>query len=195
MLAVTQRGEAMQGSEWALEGMELVIHPVLYEGVRKANGEIGRLWAPAPMELARIDHIRLPHALALGLILPIRWRWALSDEVGYIILTGAKMLEAAGIEVRNQRPGRAWTTLRQSLAALRDGQHRAAQPHGPVRVVDRELHAREGLDLRGHGRAHLGVAARSVGVAQRCEVVLKAPADAAGASGVGKEQLQRGPVP
>ena len=118
VLAVTQRGEAMQGSEWALEGMELVIHPVLYEGVRKASGEVGRLWAPAPMELARIDHIRLPHALALGLILPIRWRWALSDEVGYIILTGAKMLEAAGIEVRNQRPGRAWTTLRQSLAAL-----------------------------------------------------------------------------
>jgi hypothetical protein len=50
--------------------MELVIHPVLYEGVRKASGEIGRLWAPAPMELARIDHIRQPHALALGLILP-----------------------------------------------------------------------------------------------------------------------------
>jgi DNA-binding XRE family transcriptional regulator len=70
------------------------------------------------MELARIDHIRNPHALALGLILPIRWRWALSEEVDFVILTGAKLLEAAGIEVRNQRPGRAWTTLRQNLDAL-----------------------------------------------------------------------------
>lgn len=118
VLAVTQRGEALQGSEWALEGMELVIHPVLYEGVRKASGEIGRLWAPAPMELARIDHIRQPHALALGLILPIRWRWALSEEIDYLTLTGAKLMEAAGIEVRNQRPGKAWTALRQSMDAL-----------------------------------------------------------------------------
>lgn len=117
VLAVMQRGEAMQGSEWALEGMELVIHPVLYEGVRKASGEIGRLWAPAPMELARIDHIRQPHALALGLILPIRWRWSLSEEVDHVTLTGAKLLEAAGIDVRG-RPGKAWTTLRQSLDAL-----------------------------------------------------------------------------
>jgi hypothetical protein len=117
VLAVTQRAEAMQGSEWALEGLELVIHPVLYEGVRKASGEIGRLWAPAPMELARIDHIRQPHALALGLILPIRWRWSLSDEMDYVTLTGAKLLEAAGIDVRG-RPGKAWTTLRQSMDAL-----------------------------------------------------------------------------
>jgi len=117
VLAVTQRGEAMQGSEWALEGMELVIHPVLYEGVRKASGEIGRLWAPAPTELARIDHIRQPHALALGLILPIRWRWSLSDEVDHVILTGAKLLEAAGVDVRG-RPGKAWTALRQSMDAL-----------------------------------------------------------------------------
>lgn len=118
VLAVTQQGEKMQGSEWVLEGMELVIHPVLYEGVRKASGEVGRLWAPAPTELARIDHIRNPHALALGLILPIRWRWALSEEVDFVVLSGAKLLEAAGIEVRNQRPGRAWTTLRQNLDAL-----------------------------------------------------------------------------
>ncbi|MFO0629339.1 MAG: hypothetical protein U0325_27430 [Polyangiales bacterium] len=118
VLAVTQRGEAMRGSEWALEGLELVIHPVLYEGVRKNSGEVGRLWAPAPLELARIDHVRHPHALALGLILPIRWRWALTEDVDYVTLTGAKLLEAAGIEIRNQKPGRSWTTLRQNLEAL-----------------------------------------------------------------------------
>ncbi|MEZ4409240.1 MAG: hypothetical protein R3A52_22640 [Polyangiales bacterium] len=118
VLAVTQRAEAMRESEWALEGLELVIHPVLYEGVRKTNGELGRLWAPAPMELARVDHVRHPHALALGLILPIRWRWALTEEIDHVTLTGAKLLEAAGIEVRNQKPGRAWATLRQNLEAL-----------------------------------------------------------------------------
>ncbi len=118
VLAVTQRGEAMRGSEWALEGLELVIHPVLYEGVRKNSGEVGRLWAPAPLELARIDHVRHPHALALGLILPIRWRWALTEDIDYVTLTGAKLLEAAGIEIRNQKPGRSWTTLRQNLEAL-----------------------------------------------------------------------------
>jgi hypothetical protein len=118
VLAVTQRGEAMRGSQWALEGLELVIHPVLYEGVRKSSGEIGRLWAPAPMELARIDHVRHPHALALGLILPIRWRWDLNDENDHVILTGAKLMEAAGIELKSHHPSRAWNTLRENLEEL-----------------------------------------------------------------------------
>jgi DNA-binding XRE family transcriptional regulator len=118
VLAVTQRGEAMRGSEWALEGLELVIHPVLYEGVRKASGEIGRLWAPAPMELARIDHVRHPHALALGLIFPIRWRWDLSEDIDNVLLTGAKLLEAAGIELKVNHNDRAWNTLRENLEEL-----------------------------------------------------------------------------
>jgi len=118
VLAVTQRGEAMRGSEWALEGLELVIHPVLYEGVRKASGEIGRLWAPAPMELARIDHVRHPHALALGLILPIRWRWDLTEDTDHVLLTGTKLLEAAGIELKHHHPSRAWATLRENLDEL-----------------------------------------------------------------------------
>jgi hypothetical protein len=118
VLAVTQRGEAMRGSEWTLEGMELVIHPILYEGVRRSSGELGRLWAPAPLELARIDHVRHPHALALGLILPIRWRWDLTEQTDHITLTGAKLLEAAGIEIKNQKPGRAWLALEQNLEEL-----------------------------------------------------------------------------
>lgn len=118
VLAVTQRGEAMRGSEWRLEGLELVIHPVLYEGVRKSSGEIGRLWAPAPVELARIDHVRLPYAIALGLILPIRWRWDLTEDTDHIVLTGAKLLEAAGIRIQAQHPQRAWEALQENMEEL-----------------------------------------------------------------------------
>jgi DNA-binding XRE family transcriptional regulator len=120
VLAVTQRGEMMSGSEWRLEGLELVIHPVLYEGVRKSSGEIGRLWAPAPVELARIDHIRHPYALALGLILPIRWRWDLTGDTDHITLTGAKLLEAAGIKLTSAHPQRAWEALQQNMEELQN---------------------------------------------------------------------------
>ncbi|HNQ08645.1 MAG TPA: helix-turn-helix transcriptional regulator, partial [Tetrasphaera sp.] len=119
VLAVTQRGEAMRGSEWRLEGLELVIHPVLYDGVRKSSGEIGRLWAPAPVELARIDHVRFPYAIALGLILPIRWRWDLTEDMDYIVLSGAKLMEAAGIKIQQQHPRRAWEALEENLEELK----------------------------------------------------------------------------
>jgi hypothetical protein len=118
VLAVTQRGEALRGSEWALEGLELVIHPALYEGVRRADGSIGRLWAPAPTELATIDHARYPYALALGLILPIRWRWDTADGRDYLTLTGEKLLDTAAISLSPHDPGRAWAALDRNLTEL-----------------------------------------------------------------------------
>lgn len=118
VLAVTQRGEALRGSEWALEGLELMIHPALYEGVRRADGSIGRLWAPAPTELATIDHARFPYALALGLILPIRWRWDTADGKDHLTLTGQKLLDTAAIVVSRHDPGRAWAALERNLAEL-----------------------------------------------------------------------------
>ena len=118
ILAVTQRGEALHGSEWALEGLELVIHPVLYEGVRKGSGELGTLWTPAPAELAQIDERTHPHALALGLLLPIRWRWDYDSGQDHLILTGQKLLEIAGIHRSARNPNRAWQTLDRNLQAL-----------------------------------------------------------------------------
>lgn len=118
ILAVTQRGEALRGSEWALEGLELVIHPVLYEGVRKGSGELGTLWTPAPAELAQIDERTHPHALALGLLLPIRWRWDYDSGQEHLILTGQKLLETAGIQRSARNPSRAWQTLDRNLQAL-----------------------------------------------------------------------------
>ncbi len=121
ILAVTQRGEALRGSEWALEGLELVIHPVLYEGVRKDSGELGTLWAPAPAELAHIDERMYPYALALGLILPIRWRWdQTADRLDHLVFTGEKLLETAGIPRSARNPGRCWTTLERNLQVLQD---------------------------------------------------------------------------
>lgn len=118
VLAVTQRGEALRGSEWALEGLELMIHPVLYDGVRKGSGEIGTLWSPAPAELAHVDERLHPHALALGLILPIRWRWDLGSDQNHLVLTGEKLLETAGIVRSPQNPGRCWQTLDLNLRVL-----------------------------------------------------------------------------
>ena len=118
ILAVTQRGEALRGSEWALEGLELIIHPALYEGVRKGPNELGTLWAPAPAELAHIDERTHPHALALGLILPIRWRWDLSAGQEHLVLTGEKLLETAAIPYSTHNAGRAWQTLDRNLRAL-----------------------------------------------------------------------------
>lgn len=143
ILAVTQRGEALRGSEWALEGLELVIHPALYEGVRKSTGELGRLWAPAPAELAHIDERTHPYALALGLILPIRWRWDLGSEREHLVLTGEKLLETAGIQRAARNPGRAWQTLDRNLKALQ-----AIGGVGHVVWEDGERHTL-------HGRCHL----------------------------------------
>ncbi len=118
VLSITQRAEAIYDSEWALEGLVLAIHPALYEGVRDRDGTLGSLWAPAPADLARIDHVRHPCALALGLILPIHWRWDLAKGRECVTLTGQGLLETAGIKFDSNKPGRAWTSLERDLAEL-----------------------------------------------------------------------------
>jgi hypothetical protein len=118
ILAITQRGEAQRGTEWTLEGLELVLHPILYDGVRRENGELGTLWAPAPAELAHIDHRRHPYALALGLLLPIRWRWDLLQGRDCTTLTGATLLNTAGIHATPHNLSRAWQVLDHNLEEL-----------------------------------------------------------------------------
>src|SRR6266545_474841 len=98
LIAVGTKYDALQGSEWALEGMELKVNEWLYRGVRDPKtGELGSNWHPAPAELAQIDHVRFPYAIVLGLILPIRWRWDLGQKP-YCALTGATLLATAGIK-------------------------------------------------------------------------------------------------
>jgi DNA-binding XRE family transcriptional regulator len=106
------------GSTWALEGMDLHIHPLLYDGVRKASGEPGTNWFPQAADLAKIDHVRFPNAIALGLMLPIRWRWDWGDGRDHTTLSGAKLLEAAGVSYKLRHIGEAWRKLKRTLDKL-----------------------------------------------------------------------------
>lgn len=118
LIAVTTKFDALHGSEWSLEGMELRVNGWLYRGVRDPEtGELGTAWYPAPIELAQIDHSKFPFAIVLGLILPMRWRWDLGQK-DYCALKGSSLLSTAGIRYSHHDPGRAWETLRNNLDEL-----------------------------------------------------------------------------
>jgi hypothetical protein len=119
LIAVGTKYDALRGSEWALEGMELRVNEWLYRGVRDPKtGELGSDWHPAPVELAQIDHARFPHAIVLGLILPIRWRWDLGKR-DHCALSGATLLATAGIPYNHHNTKRAWEALHRNLDELR----------------------------------------------------------------------------
>jgi len=118
ILSAMNKIDRKLGSTWALEGMELVIHPMLYNGVRKPTGETGSNWFPQAAALAKIDHVRFPNSIALGLMLPIRWRWDWGDGRDHTTLSGAKLLEAAGITYTPRHIGVAWKKLRRTLEKL-----------------------------------------------------------------------------
>ncbi|MDP3278743.1 MAG: hypothetical protein Q8Q09_26365 [Deltaproteobacteria bacterium] len=118
LITATTKYDALHGSEWSLEGMELRVNSWLYRGVRNPEtGELGTAWYPAPVELAQIDHSKFPYAIVLGLILPMRWRWDLGRQ-DYCILKGASLLSAAGIRYSKHDPKRSWDTLRNNLDEL-----------------------------------------------------------------------------
>lgn len=119
---VAGKSDALEDGTWVLNGMELRINPFLYQGVRSASGELGSNWHPAPVELAQINHGQFPHAIALGLILPIRWRLALNEEDESnrerVRLSGESLLALAGIVFDEDHPARTWDMLEQNLAEL-----------------------------------------------------------------------------
>jgi hypothetical protein len=118
LIAVTTKYDALRGSEWALEGMELRVNEWIYRGVRDPEtGEIGSYWYPAPITLAQIDHGKYPYAIALGLILPMRWRWDMGKRA-FCTLKGSSLLSTAGIKYSPHDPGRTWKTLERNLHEL-----------------------------------------------------------------------------
>lgn len=119
VLSVGMRHERFEGSEYRLDGMELQINPLLYEGVRDSqSGRLGNRWFPAPVELARINHVKHPHAIILGLLLPIRWRWDLWDGKAYTVLKGQSLLALAGIKHQPRNPKLGWQRLERDLDEL-----------------------------------------------------------------------------
>jgi len=118
LLLVGNRHERLVESSWRLDGMELRINDLLYRGVREADGRLGSNWMPAPVELARLDHVRHPYVHALGLVFAIRVRWRLGEGESSLVLKGRNLLALAGIEVQTGRPKRAWTALRETLLGL-----------------------------------------------------------------------------
>ena len=119
LLTPTAKYDRIQGAEWALEGMELEIHPMLYSGVRDPeSGELGANWFPQAAEVPRLDHVTHPHALALGLILPIRWRWDWLNKQNHTRMKGLTLLSTAGVPYQQRRASEAWTKLRRNLEEL-----------------------------------------------------------------------------
>jgi hypothetical protein len=119
LVAVGTKFDVQRDAKWVLEGMQLQVHPWLYRGVRDLDtGEIGSDWYPAPIELAQIDHRRFPYAIALGLILAMRWRWDWLDGRDHCPLSGEKLLEAAGLLLSRKNPGKTWDALRHTLDEL-----------------------------------------------------------------------------
>lgn len=104
---------------WVLEGLTLEVHPLLYEGVRDPKtGELGKNWYPQTIEVAKLDDVRFPYAIALGIVLPIRWRWAWGVGKDHCALSGANLLNLAGIKYDRARASRAWSALQRNMDAL-----------------------------------------------------------------------------
>jgi DNA-binding XRE family transcriptional regulator len=118
ILSANNKIDRKHGNAWALEGVELAIHPLLYSGVRKPDGQLGSNWYPQTAEIAKLDHVRHPHALVYGLVLPIRWRWAWGDGLDHFAVSGANLLKLGGIE--NVRLGEAWKKAQRALDKLQE---------------------------------------------------------------------------
>jgi hypothetical protein len=120
LVHVGSKFDRLHGSEWRLEGMELRINALLYQGVRdNETGKLGSNYGLAAPELPQVDHARHPHTIALGIILPIRWRLAWGDRVDHVRLKGASLLHLAGIAYSKHDPARAWDALERDLEELR----------------------------------------------------------------------------
>lgn len=126
VIHVNAKYDRLEGSEWILDGMVFQINPWLYRGVRdEKSKELGSNWFPTSIELAQIDHERFHYAIALGMLLAIRWRWNWQENEnlpgydGSITIEGQKLLNLAGIKYKPKEPGRTWNTLENNLEELK----------------------------------------------------------------------------
>jgi len=139
LILVGSRMEKLEDSQYKLDGMQLQINPLLYEGVRSSKTKkLGSNWWPQSLKLPMVDHVRHPYALALGLILPIRWNLAFKEDGrDHIVIKGKRLLELAGIRFKKYRSTRAWGALERDLKELQriDGLGRI-EIEGTPRTMD-----------------------------------------------------------
>lgn len=126
LLHVGSRFGHKDGSKYKLDGMELKINPLLYEGVRDSKtGKLGKNFFWVPAALPTISKQKSEYAIGLGLVLGIRWRWDWQDRwettgQAFTPYSGQSLLDAAGIKFVRSKPGRAWEHLEKALAALQE---------------------------------------------------------------------------
>ena len=148
--------EKLVGSQWEIEGLELKVNPLLYRGVRDPKtGELGKSWWPTPKELAHIDHDKFGAAIALGTVLPARWRMEIGkSRQTYIDLKGESLLRACGLPYRRHNLVATWRSVERNLAELqRRGGLERWQWHGePDLAAVCRLYAPEwAVDRVAHG--------------------------------------------
>lgn len=112
--------ERLQGSQWEIEGLALQINPLLYRGVRDLDtGDLGKNWWPTTNELPLIDHHNYGPAIALGTVLPARWRMELArSSRPYVDLKGDSLLRAAGLPYKQRNAVATWRAVASNLAEL-----------------------------------------------------------------------------
>lgn len=105
---------------WTVEGLTLEIHPLVYNGVRDASGELGTNWFPASPDLPSLHHVNYPHAITAGLRLSQRFRWRFGEDgASFIDLSGGNALALFGIaSARTHHKCRAWQTFDANVRAL-----------------------------------------------------------------------------
>jgi hypothetical protein len=119
LFLVGSRFERLQGSRWKLDGMELQVNPLIWSGVRDPKtGRLGTNYGLGAEGLPRLNPRTHPAALALGIILPIRFRLALNEGRDYHDLSGENVLRYAGLPYSSRDPGRTWQALSDDLDEL-----------------------------------------------------------------------------
>lgn len=119
LFIVGSRHERLHGSKWKLDGMELQVNPLIWSGVRNMDsGKLGKNYGLAVESLPRLNPRTNPAALALGLILPMRFRLALNEGKDFHDMRGALVLRYAGLRFDRHNPGRTWGALGADLDVL-----------------------------------------------------------------------------
>ena len=111
--------EEEQDEHWRVEGMVLQANDALFSGVRNfETGGIGSNWWPISPEFPQIDHKAHPYAIGMGLLLAIRWRWAMNNQKDHIALIGENLARIAGAPTDKHNQERILAAIERDLVAL-----------------------------------------------------------------------------